>query len=227
MFVTQRMAVCTISDQNVKERSRKCEFKPFNFKTELSFSPHSLNWQHCAIEREYMNWSRSCDSFDQEFVSPNEDKRKCISQCEENIWTDQGLVKVLIKNLFLPVKITGSVWANVRRICFWDSTKGQNESAEFQIHRSILPIKCDFKTQQKQDLCSKGLEVRLAYRMMIGFSSPMHGVFSVKLTWSSDLDRNFPTTLCLMRLLHTIFTWSMCTHSSLRCVPSFPWSQMR
>ena len=83
MFVTQRMAVCTISDQNVKERSRKCEFKPFNFKTELSFSPHSLNWQHCAIEREYMNWSRSCDSFDQEFVSPNEDKRKCMSMWGE------------------------------------------------------------------------------------------------------------------------------------------------
>ena len=48
----------------------------------------------------------------------------------DNIWTEQALVKCLINNLFLPLRITESVWTNVRRIYelikiswnFWSTT---------------------------------------------------------------------------------------------------------
>ena len=39
---------------------------------------------------EYMNWSGSHETLDQQLVSPNEDNRKCMNWCEENIWTDQA-----------------------------------------------------------------------------------------------------------------------------------------
>lgn len=56
-------------------------------------------------------------SFDQHLFSPIEDKRMCMSWCEENMWTDlSALVTVLINISLLSVKIRDFVWADVRRI---------------------------------------------------------------------------------------------------------------
>ena len=80
----------------------------------------------CLFYQEFAKFSNSeCRPYVINPFNPTTDQLSFSPQClkwntmqkkEENVWTDEALVKPLIDNLFLPVEMTESVWANVRRI---------------------------------------------------------------------------------------------------------------
>ena len=69
-----------------------------------------------------MDWSGSNEAFDQHLVSPNEDNRKCMSWCEENL----------------------DVFQNER----FNSTRGPNTNSNSSSFAKILPLFCFWEIQQ-------------------------------------------------------------------------------